>query len=344
MLSLAPDGGPRWSRVRRAPVACPANSRMGVSLWTPTSTRPVEAPSSCRSIMWINRRAAAVRVWTPAKVNLFLEVLSRRPDGYHDLATLMVTVGLFDSLEIQEIPGGEVRLTCDQPNLSTGEDNLIVKAVRLVQQRYGVTSGVEIRLRKRIPMAAGLAGGSSDAAATLAGLDRLWRSNLGNEELGRLGAELGSDVTFFFHGPAAWCTGRGEIVESLPMRKPLDLVLACPKGGLSTASVFRALSLPSTPLPGDEVRQALERGEVERLGKALHNRLEEPAMKLSPEVVSLRERIARLDPAGVLMSGSGSTVFALARDAADALRLSRALTSVRDYGESARVFVVRSCF
>ena len=285
-----------------------------------------------------------MRVWTPAKVNLFLEVLGRRNDGYHDLATLMVTVGLYDSLEIHETSDGEIRLTCDQPALSTGDDNLIVKAVRLVRQRYGVTSGVEIRLRKRIPMAAGLAGGSSDAAATLAGLDRLWRLNLGNDELGRLGAELGSDVTFFFHGPAAWCTGRGEVVEPLPMRKPLDLVLACPEVGLSTASVFRALVLPPTPIPGDEARQALEGGEIDRLGKALHNRLEEPAMKLAPEVARLRERIARLEPAGVLMSGSGSTVFALARDAADALRLSRALTSVRDYGESARVFVVRSCF
>jgi 4-diphosphocytidyl-2-C-methyl-D-erythritol kinase len=293
--------------------------------------------------MWINRCAGAVRVWTPAKVNLFLEVLGRRPDGYHDLATLMVTVGLYDSLEFHETSNGEVKLTCDQPTLSTGDDNLIVKAARLVRRRYGVASGVEIHLRKRIPMAAGLAGGSSDAAATLAGLDRLWRLGLGNDELGRLGAELGSDVTFFFHGPAAWCTGRGEVVEPLPMPKPLDLVLACPSGGLSTASVFRALVLPPTPIPGDGVRQALESGSVERLGNALHNRLEEPAMILSPEVATLRERIARLEPAGVLMSGSGSTVFALARDAADALRLSRALTSVQEDGVKARVFVVRSC-
>ena len=304
----------------------------------------VEASSSCHlTIMWIIRCAGAVRVWTPAKVNLFLEVLSRRPDGFHDLATLMVTVGLYDTLEIREDSTGEVRLTCDVPTLSTGEDNLIVKAVRLMQRRYAVTSGVEIRLRKRIPMAAGLAGGSSDAAATLAGLDRLWRLGLGNDELGRLGAELGSDVTFFFHGPAAWCTGRGEVVEPLPMRKPLDLVLACPEVGLSTASVFRALTLPSTPIPGDEVRQALEGGEIDRLGKALHNRLEEPATKLAPEVARSRDRIARLDPAGVLMSGSGSTVFALARDAADALRLSRSLTFRHDDGVRDRVFVVRSC-
>ena len=294
--------------------------------------------------MWIIRRAGAVRVWTPAKVNLFLEVLGRRSDGYHDLATLMVTVGLYDSLEIHETSDGEVRLTCDQPALSTGDDNLIVKAARLLRQRYGVTSGVEIRLRKRIPMAAGLAGGSSDAAATLAGLDRLWRLNLGNDELGRLGAELGSDVTFFFHGPAAWCTGRGEIVEPLPLPKPLDLVLACPEGGLSTASVFRALSVPSTPIDGEGVRKALESGEVERIGRVLHNRLEEPAMKLSPEVAGLRERIARLGPAGVLMSGSGSTVFALARDAADARRFSRAIASGQDVGGKARVFVVRSCY
>src|SRR3989442_1649445 len=116
--------------------------------------------------MWLRRSGAGVQVWAPAKVNLFLEVLGRRPDGYHDLATLMVTVSLYDTLELREAPAGEVRLYCDRPDLSTGPDNLVHRAAELVRRVAGVRSGAEITLRKRIPLAAGLAGGSSDAAAT----------------------------------------------------------------------------------------------------------------------------------------------------------------------------------
>ncbi|MFO0876362.1 MAG: 4-(cytidine 5'-diphospho)-2-C-methyl-D-erythritol kinase [Gemmataceae bacterium] len=293
--------------------------------------------------MWINREVDLVRVRTPAKVNLFLEVLGRRPDGYHDLATLMVTVSLHDSLEFRPNGTGEIRLECDEPSLSTGPDNLVVRAARLLRERYRVSEGVDIGLAKRIPMAAGLAGGSSDAAATLAGLNRLWELGLDTQQLATLGAELGSDVAFFFYGPAAWCTGRGEIVEPLSLGRPLDLVLVCPRVGLSTARVFAALRRPDSPVEGSPVRQAVEGGNLEQLGKHLFNRLEEPAFELCPEVARWRERLARLDPLGVLMSGSGTTVFALARDATQALCFSRALASEREVGDQARVLVVRSC-
>src|SRR5262245_25269387 len=193
--------------------------------------------------MWLRRDGTAVVVQTPAKVNLFLEVHRRRPDGYHELSSLMITVGLFDSLELSESSSGEVRLECDLPGLSTGPDNLVVRAAEMIRSRFGVTSGLEMRLSKRIPMQAGLAGGSSDAAATLLGLNSLWRLGQSAAQLGALGAELGSDVTFFFHGPAAWCTGRGETVEPLKPGRPLDLVLVCPNVGLSTAEVFRGLTL-----------------------------------------------------------------------------------------------------
>ncbi len=284
-----------------------------------------------------------MRVWAPAKVNLFLEVLGRRPDGYHDLATLMVAVGLFDSVQLRESPSGQVRLECDLPGLSTGPDNLVCRAAELLRARFGVACGVDVRLSKRIPLQAGLAGGSSDAAATLAGLNALWRLGLDAVQLGKLGAELGSDVTFFFFGPAAWCTGRGEIVEPLKPGGPLDLVLACPPVGLSTASVFQALRLAGPVVDGAAVRQAFAAGDPAALGRCLHNRLQAPAEQLCPAVSRLRQRLEALAPAGVLMSGSGSTVFALAHDAADALRMARALQDVREDGEQARVFVVRSC-
>jgi 4-diphosphocytidyl-2-C-methyl-D-erythritol kinase len=294
-------------------------------------------------LMLIHHSAGAVRVWTPAKVNLFLEVLGRRADGYHDLATLMVTVGLYDTVELREDASGGVRLVCDHPDLSTGPDNLVCRAIDLVRRRFGVCAGVDVRLHKRIPMQAGLAGGSSDAAATLAGLDRLWRLGLKAEDLGRLGAELGSDVTFFFFGPAAWCTGRGEIVEPLRPGRTLHFVLACPETGLSTAAVFRALHLPAQSIDGTAVRLAVAAGDVLAIGRLLHNRLQEPAEQLCPAVAHWRRRLQELQPAGVLMSGSGSAVFALARDAADASRMARELCSRREVGSTARACVVRSC-
>jgi 4-diphosphocytidyl-2-C-methyl-D-erythritol kinase len=293
--------------------------------------------------MQIRRDNAAVRVWAPAKVNLFLEVLGRRPDGYHELATLMTAVSLYDTLELTGLPSGEVRLTCDHPSLSAGPENLVCRAVELVRQRTGRRDGVVVRLRKRIPLAAGLAGGSSDAAATLAGLNRLWHLGWGRAELAELGAHLGSDVAFFFSTPAAWCTGRGEVVDSVRLGRPLDLVLVCPPVGLSTAEVFRGVTVPERPLDGAEARAAAEGGDVEALGRALFNRLQPVAEKLCPAVAGLCERLAGLSPAGRLMSGSGSTVFALCRSPEEALLLSRALGTFREEGDGARILVVRSC-
>jgi 4-diphosphocytidyl-2-C-methyl-D-erythritol kinase len=280
---------------------------------------------------------------TPAKVNLFLEVLRKRPDGYHDLATLMLAVSLYDTLEIQECQADEVRLECDQAGLSTGPDNLVVRAAQLVRERFGIRKGLQVRLWKRIPLAAGLAGGSSDAAAMLAGLNRLWRLGLDQDELIRLGGELGSDVSFFFAPPAAWCTGRGEVVQPVPLGRPLDLVLVCPPVGLSTAQVFGRLKVPEGPEDGSRLRQAVTAGDVEELGRRLHNRLQPTAEELCPAVAEWCQRLAGIRPVGQLMTGSGSTVFALARDSVDALRITRQLCSLRDEGVGCRVFVVRSC-
>jgi 4-diphosphocytidyl-2-C-methyl-D-erythritol kinase len=223
----------------------------------------------------------------PAKVNLFLEVLGKRPDGYHDLATLMVAVSLFDTLEFKEdrskatvldvLPDPSAPADEARPAPSPGPDNLVWRAAELLRRRFGRDDGVRIRLIKRIPLAAGLGGGSSDAAATLAGLNRLWRLGLGRADLERLGAELGSDVPFFFSAPAAWCTGRGEVVMPLVPGRPLWLVLACPPVGLSTAAVFGTLALPQTPESGDAVRRAFAAGDVEALGRSLHNRLQPAA-------------------------------------------------------------------
>jgi 4-diphosphocytidyl-2-C-methyl-D-erythritol kinase len=293
--------------------------------------------------MLSERLADAVVVWAPAKVNLFLEVLSRRPDGYHDVATLLVAVSLYDTLEFKEDSSGDVRLHCAHPGLTTGPDNLVCRAAVLVRERTGCTKGAAIRLVKRIPLAAGLAGGSTDAAATLAGLNRLWRLGLGRDELAALGAELGSDVAFFFRTPAAWGTGRGEQVTPLPLGRPLWLVLWKPPFGLGTAEVYRNVTVSAEPVAGTEIRAAAAAGDVAELGRRLHNRLQPAAERLRPEVAAWHARLQQLGPAGQLMSGSGSCLFALCRDRREALRIARALRGQPTTPPGGSAFIVRSC-
>ncbi len=295
--------------------------------------------------MHIAPQADRVEVRAPAKVNLFLEVQAKRPDGYHDIASLMLAVSLFDTLAFKEESNGRIDLHCDQPRLSTGPENLVHRAATLLQHKTGTNRGARIELSKRIPMAAGLAGGSSDAAATLAGLDVLWQLGLSNPELAELGAQIGSDVAFFFTPGAAWCTGRGEIVTPQPVGKPLDLLLICPGIEVSTASVYRQVKVPATPVNGDEIRRAVAAGNVEEIGGLLFNRLQPAAEQMAPDIAGWHSRLAALQPAGVLMSGSGSTVFALCRNRREALRMIRELRKEAHGGPSgslSKMFLVRS--
>jgi 4-diphosphocytidyl-2-C-methyl-D-erythritol kinase len=295
------------------------------------------------------RRDDTVVVRAPAKVNLYLEVLAKRPDGYHEIQTLMVAVGLYDTLEFKEDASGAIRLACDIPELSTGPDNLIVRAANLLRERTGCKRGSAIRLWKRIPMAAGLAGGSTDCAATLAGLNRLWRLGLSREELAKLSGELGSDVPFFFATPAAWCTGRGEVVTPMKLGRPLDLVIVKPAVGLSTAEVYRGVTIPAESQTGDEIRGAVERGDLVEIGSRLHNRLQEVAERVRPEIAAGLAQLEALRPIGVLMSGSGTSLFALCRDTDDAQRIARRLQNENETasgtvaGGNWQIHVVRSC-
>jgi 4-diphosphocytidyl-2-C-methyl-D-erythritol kinase len=294
--------------------------------------------------MMTERQDGTVVVRAPAKVNLFLEVLNKRPDGYHEVATLMVAVSLYDTLVFKEDHSGNVACQCNHPSLSTGPDNLVVRAAELLKHQTDCRQGALIRLRKRIPLAAGLAGGSTDAAATLAGLNCLWQLNLTCRDLAVLGARLGSDVPFFFATPAAWCTGRGENVEPLSLGRALWLVLVCPAVGLATAEVYRHLIPPGTTRDGKAICQAAKDGQIEAIGSLLHNRLEEPARKLWTGLGDLKKRLAACRPAGQLMSGSGSSLFALCRNRAEAIRIAQQLRLELEEERSPQVFLVRSCF
>jgi 4-diphosphocytidyl-2-C-methyl-D-erythritol kinase len=266
--------------------------------------------------------AGGVEVLAPAKLNLFLEVLGRRPDGYHEIETVMVAIGLHDTLTFRDDPSGAIRLRCSDPTLPVGADNLVIKAADRLREATGCRRGAEIDLWKVIPAQAGLAGGSSDAAATLAGLDRLWDLRMSPERLDVLAAEVGSDVPFFNHVPAAVCRGRGERVKPVPLTNRYHFVLVCPPVGVSTADVYRRIVPPDRPREAGPVLEALERGESEVLGRGLFNRLQPVAEALRPELVRVRLALAELGPRldGSIMSGSGSAYFGLGRDLAAAQR------------------------
>jgi 4-diphosphocytidyl-2-C-methyl-D-erythritol kinase len=280
----------------------------------------------------------------PAKLNLFLEILRKRPDGYHDLESLMLAVDLFDTLEFRCDQDGQIHLECEPATLSSGPENLVVKAANLLREKVKKPElGVSIRLTKRIPMQAGLAGGSSDAAISLLALNQTWKLGLTREELGGIASQIGSDVGFFLNPPAGWCTGRGEIVTPEPVGRVLDFVLVCPPLGLATAAVYRQLVVPANPVPGKEIRQAIRAGDPAAIGRALFNRLEQPAFALAPMVEQVRQRLTGLAACGAMMSGSGSTVFALCRSREEAIRVADRFLSSRPPGEpESRVLVVRS--
>jgi 4-diphosphocytidyl-2-C-methyl-D-erythritol kinase len=177
----------------------------------------------------------------------------------------------------------------------------------------------------------------------LAGLNQLWELGLNDSALSRLGAELGSDVCFFFATPAAWCTGRGEQVRKVQLGTPLWFVLVCPPFGSSTASVYRSLTVPKEPMVGDAMIQAVEAGDVRGIGRHLHNRLQPAAERLNPALSEIGKRLGALAPDGCLLSGSGSSYFALCRDHGEAVLLEECLRKPFMEEMNARVFIARSC-
>jgi 4-diphosphocytidyl-2-C-methyl-D-erythritol kinase len=284
----------------------------------------------------------------PAKVNLFLFVQERLPDGYHRLFSLMQTVGLYDRLDLRVTPGRRgIVFTSSGLPLPSGPDNLVVRAARLLLRRYKFRHGLAIHLEKRIPVSAGLGGGSSDAAATLRGLCRLFGIRPGPGELNGLARTIGSDVPFFLAGSAAFVEGTGERVRPLQPTGGGWLVLVNTGVNVSTAWAYRELDrlrlrkkrmnperfkkLWLTSIKKQNKISADFRStfQLKKLSPYLHNDLEEATQRSYPVIGVVKERLRRLGAAGVLMSGSGPTVFGLffnpqrARQAARTLRRER---------------------
>jgi 4-diphosphocytidyl-2-C-methyl-D-erythritol kinase len=249
----------------------------------------------------------------PAKINLSLDVLYKREDGYHEVEMVMTMVDLADRIEMQELPRDTIIISSQAGYIPLDEKNLAFQAARLIKDRYDVKQGVYIHLDKKIPVAAGLAGGSSDAAATLRGLNRLWQLNIPTKELQNLGAELGSDVPFCVSGGTAVARGRGEKLEHLSSPPQCWVILAKPPINVSTSEIYGKLKAseikhhPSTA----RILEAIQGKSFDQLCRGLGNVLEEVTLDLYPEVRHLKECMQRLGADGVLMSGSGPTVFGL---------------------------------
>lgn len=271
---------------------------------------------------------------SPCKVNLLLNILGRRPDGFHDLETVLHPVRLHDTLRLAR-GGSGVTLTCSDPELPVDGRNLVHRAATAFLAAAGVTEGVVLHLEKRIPMAAGLGGGSGNAATTLAGLNELFGRPLGPDRLQGLAASLGSDVPFFLQEGPALGTGRGEHIEAvgpLAAMQGRAFLLVHPGFGISTPWAYQQLARFPEALHGRPGRArallGLLRGaDLAAAAPAFYNALEAPALEKFPLLVLYQEFLRAAGALVTLMSGSGSTTFALARDVAEAGRLEEGVRS-----------------
>ncbi len=301
--------------------------------------------------MLFRQSGRSLVVHTPAKLNLFLEVLGKRPDGFHELETLMVSVGLYDTLSFTEEPNRTIQLRCfdagytsrtdvtDDYTIPGGRNNLVVQAAQLLREQTGVDRGIHIDLVKRIPVASGLAGGSSDAAATLAALNRLWDLKLTTVELQDLASRLGSDVGFFLAPmAAAVCRGRGERIEPIQLSRCLNFVIARPRTGLSTATVYRHCRPSENPLRADDLIDSLNNASLACAAGLLCNSLQTPAEELNHEVKQLKSYFSSQSVLGHMMSGSGTAYFGLCANRRQAESVAARLRAKR----VGRVYVAQS--
>lgn len=298
----------------------------------------------------LRRPATRVRVRVPSKINLFLTVRGVRPDGYHELVTVLQTVSLYDTVTAHvegpsaQHPAGRRSMQLDFTQDGTagvpgGDRNLAVRAARILMAETGFGSAggdqgptTRLHLDKHIPVAAGMAGGSADAAAALLALDEIWGAGLGRARLRELAAELGADVPFCVSGGTALATGTGTATAQVLTRGTYHWVVGISDAPLSTPDVYRAFDEVATPseVHPDAVLQALRTGDAEALGAALHNDLQVAADHLRPELAAKREALLDAGALGALVSGSGPTVVGLAASAQDAVRMRAAVADLFD--------------
>jgi len=262
-----------------------------------------------------NHKKNVISLKAPAKVNLFLEILGKRDDGFHEIETIMQEIDLADSLQFEETQEG-VTLECNNKNIPANQDNLVCKAANLILEECGIKKGVLINLEKNIPVGAGLGGGSSDAATTLKALNSLWKVGLNNEELMEFAAKLGSDIPFFINGKTALCRGRGELITPVEVRNRMDYIILFPRVHISTETIYKNLKIDLTKKRKDVsfFLDALKYSEVAGISKLLFNRLEEIIFATYPDLLQVKSTLESFDFCGLSISGSGSAFFGLCND------------------------------
>jgi 4-diphosphocytidyl-2-C-methyl-D-erythritol kinase len=259
-----------------------------------------------------------MEVLAPAKINVSLKILGRRIDGFHEIETLIAPISLCDEIEIELRAGKkEIAFRCDEASVPKGEDNLVVRAAKVFFEETKITGGISIELKKKIPHGAGLGGGSSDAASTLLAFNELFETNLPREALAKMAETIGSDVPFFIFQSAAVCKGRGELVSPTRLREPLPLLLLKPEFSVSTPFAYERWR-DSREIPG--ILYAAQEFD----GQTFVNDLERPVFEKFVFLAQLKMWLLNQPEVGAaLMSGSGSTVFAVLRDRADADSLAK---------------------
>ena len=247
-----------------------------------------------------------------AKINLCLDVVRRREDGYHDLRMIMVPIDFYDVLEL--IPSEETTMTLNRSYLPVNDKNTVIKAIHVMQERYGFTQNFACTLQKHIPTQAGLAGGSADAAAAIRMINRIMKLDLSVEEMIDVAKEVGADVPFCTINRPALVEGIGEKIQPFSCHSDFGILLVKPRRGVSTKAAFGGLNFDTIQHPDvDGMKTALENGDYEGMIARLGNSLEEISLQLVEEIRDVKEQLTELGFDGVLMSGSGSTVFGITK-------------------------------
>jgi len=275
-----------------------------------------------------------LRLRANAKINLFLEVLDKRSDGYHNIETVFQSINLHDVITLRENKSNVVEIRCDHPQVPLDSSNLAYRAAELLLSESGERYGVQIHILKNIPVGAGLAGGSTDAAATLIGLNELWGLGYSVEDLLRMASELGADVPFCVMGGTALGRGRGDELTRLTSFPETPIVIANPGFQISTAWAYGSLKnlrLTRTRKSANILIGKMQRSDVSGSGEELFNIFESVITEQYPLVRKIKEEFIRSGALGALMTGSGPTVFALARDMSSARYICERVSQLADF-------------
>lgn len=275
---------------------------------------------------------------SPAKVNLYLKIISKRSDGFHNISTLFERINLIDEIRFESKQEDSIRIVCSHPHVPCGPKNLVYKVAKMLKADFGIKKGIEIRIKKRIPVAAGLAGGSSNAATALLGLNKIWKLGLSKQKLLSYARLIGSDVAFFLHD-CSWGLGteRGDRIKRLDLKAKLWHVLVVPRVKIYSWKIYGGYKLQLTK-KNDNVNiliHNLRKNNILKVGRLLFNDLEVAIIQLCPRLLNLKKRLKSLKTKGVMVSGSGPAVFGLTTTKEEAENIAEILSK-----RYSQVFVV----